>query len=283
MRNITIAMLAITTATTAVSEEFLAVNSSPFPINELVAFDPDNPGAADVDNPVAIFDGPFIRGIAMDSPTTGWAIQTADTASAPGVPGFYRIEDGGVSLVAAQPFGRATDTGGLAFDQNRTSLWAVIDPPTADSPNGDTLYRIGFDGSYQEIGEINIAGFGTSIRISGIATNPIDGQLYALDALTDSLYQIDVNTAQGTVVGAGLGVNLDNLTSGLDFTLDGSRLIAANNEIGQSTVYEIDASSGAVTSTLGVLPFSTSSISVVPEPTSLMLLAAGALLAIRRR
>ncbi len=279
-RTVLLGAAALFLAQAGFADTFVAVNSSPFPINELTTFDPANPAAADPASPTAILSGPFIRGIAMTDASNGWYIQTSTTTGA-GDPGFYQLIDGTPSLVAAQPFGNSSDTGGLTFSQDRSFLYAVIDPPGTGS-NSDTLYRVDFDGTYTEIGEVNILdGSGTSIRISGIAVNPLDGKLYGLDGLRDQLYLISTTDGTGSVVGD-LGVNLDNLTSGLDFTLDGSRLIAANNEFGVSSVYEVDVTTGAITSTLGVLPFSTSSISAIPEPASLCLIALGVGL-LRRR
>lgn len=264
----------------AASLDFVAVNTTPFPINELVPFDADNPAAANPAAPSAILSGPFVRGIAMEDADSGWYIQTSVSGSA-GQAGLWRVNNGALQFVAAQPFGNSSDTGGLSYSQNRDFLWAVIDPPGTGSAN-DSLYRVDFNGNYTLVGEINIAGFGTSIRISALAVNPADGRMYALDTLTDSLYELDPLNATGVVVGSGLGQNFNNLTSGLDFSLDGSRLIGATNNIGNSTVYEINANTGAVSAVLGTLPFSTSGISAIPEPASLIAASLAALL-LRRR
>ncbi len=282
LRRALIVCAAASCAATATAREFVAVNSSNFPIDSLVPFDPDMPGAADPNSPVATLTGPFTRGIALTGTADGWYIRTDSTASVPDGPGLYRLDNGVSTLVAPQPFGDSSDTGGLDFTLDGGALWGVIDPPNSDSPNNDTLYRIDFDGTYTEIGEINIVdGFGTSIRISGIATDPATGDIIALDGLRDQLYRIDPLTAQGTVIGD-LGVNFDNLTGGLDFDGDG-RLIAANNEIGSSGVYELDLATGAVITNLGSLPFSTSSIGFIPAPGSAALLVAAGVCAARRR
>lgn len=262
------------------SAQWVAVGTSNFPIDELYAFDPDNPGAADLSTPLATLTGPFTRGIALTGVTTGWYIRTSTTGSVSDPAGLYRLEGGVSTLVAQQPFANSSDTGGLDFTRDGSAMWGVIDPGGAGS-NGDTLYRIGFDGTYTEIGQISISdGSGTSIRISAIATDPTTGDVIALDALRDQLYRIDTATGLGTVIGD-LGVELDNLTSGMDFD-DSGRLIVSNNEIGLSTLYEIDLATGAISATLGQLGVSTSSISFIPAPGA-GVLAIGIGLAARRR
>jgi DNA-binding beta-propeller fold protein YncE len=263
-------------APAALCEQFVALDLTATP-DQLVPFDTDNPAAADPTHPTAVIEGTFIRGIAMERIDAGWFIQTSNSLG--GTAGLWRVDAGVPTLIAPQPFTNSSDVGGLTFSRGATHLWGVIDPPTAN----DSLYRIDFDGTYTEIGEITIDQYGTSIRISGLALNPANGMLYALDALTDSLYEIDPTTASGTVVGD-LGQNLDNLTGGLSFTADGSRLFAANNHIGNSTVHELDPTTGAIVNSYGDLPFSCSAISsLIPEPATLALLALAGLLIGRRR
>ncbi len=113
-----------------------------------------------------------------------------------------------------------------------------------------------------------------------------NGNMYGHDIGTDSLYSIDKNTAQTTLIGAhGLAANF---AQGMDFDYDTNTLYAAIYTGGGTGKYvSWNLNDGSVNQLIDTLQFNVEMEmainSPIPEPASMCLLALGGLALIRRR
>jgi hypothetical protein len=180
--------------------------------------------------------------------------------------GIFRIDDGVSTKLADLPFD-TLGIGGLTFSQARDHLWYVVDPDHligGDGPIGPTLYRIDFDGTFTEIGEIGMSGHTEEFNFGAIAMNTTHAPLFAVDSESDTLYIIDTVTAGAAPAGA-LGFDLEAWVCGMDFTADDQHLLLAHGEFGE--LVKVNISTGAASNYIGHLGYPTSSISVVvPAP-----------------
>ncbi|MFO0839553.1 MAG: hypothetical protein U1D55_13640 [Phycisphaerae bacterium] len=232
----------------APASEFAAVNITPSP-DTLIRFDTHSPATAF--EKMAVLAGNFVRGLDLVSRTEGWYVCTSSSDGTP--TGLFHLLNGVSTLVAPLPF-NAGAPGGMTLDADNEALYVALDPPGSQAV---TLYLVDFSGHFTEIGPITLAG--ASPEISGLAADPISGNLYAIDNTTDSLLLINPMTGAATRVGAGLGVPADAV-GGADFDGNGVLVIAT----GIGSVYEVNTTNGVAGPLLGQLPFRTSSIAWIP-------------------
>lgn len=249
----------------ATAQEFVAVNISPSP-DEIVKFDVETPGDSTF---VQTVPANFIRGLEMDSETTGWFVASSSISGSP--TGFYRIEDGGATQIAPIPFDNNSGSGGMTFGPGNQFLYYALN-------DGDTnsLWQIDFAGNFTLIGQVSST-VDTDIDINGLAFDESTGSLFALDAQADALMRVDLETLEATPVG-NLGLSVSAI-GGMDFALDDSGLFAASTF---GDFYRIDPVTGQGT-LLGDLGFNTSAIAAIPEPASIVLLGLAGLALLRRR
>ena len=234
------------------------------------AGDPDPVTVFDLANPngsqqgLGFVDGNFNRGMDFDSPDTFYYYVSTDTLNEPGDRGLWRYDNGTNTQLATVDF--SDSTGGDATLSNDLSrFYVAVDDQ--DSVSGDSIYV--FDNlngapTFTEIGETGLTG------LIGIAVDPVSGDLYGYDSVSESLYTIDLGNATPTLVGAS-NQSLSAI-GGMDFSQDGATLLLT----GGSDLYSVNPADGALTfiTDLG-LNTSTISYRVVPEPTAGILLLFG--------
>jgi hypothetical protein len=209
-----------------------------------MAFDTATPGMATL---VTTLAGNFIRGLDMDTPTTGYYVATSSITSSP--TGFFRLNADGTSTMIG-PVPAATGECGLTLDRGGTQLYY------SQAVSGDdTLYSVSLTGTFTPIGPIAIVGV-TGSSLLGLAVDPRSGTLYGVDTTSNSLVTIDPATGAGTVIG-GLGVAVGAI-GGLDFdNASGELFFAADPN--PTDLYRVDKTTGVATF-IGAFAFGTSSI-----------------------
>ncbi len=244
------AALAGAAALPAAAQPFVAINTTPS-LDTLYAFDPLDPGSASATPPIAVLAGNFIRGLDMDSPTSGWYVCT-DTLSGSPI-GFFRYDNGVSTMVAPLPF-ESVSVGGLSLSADGSFLYWISDPP---DDRDDLLLRIDFDGSITELAEITLPGQ-ASVLFNSLAVHPTTGVLYATETNTDQVVTIDPVTGVATPLGpSGIAIGA---IGGADFDCRTGVYYFANGR----NLYSIDTDTGAATF-LGQIPTTTSSIACVPD------------------
>jgi hypothetical protein len=233
-------------AASAAAGPFVTDNIGPNP-DTLMAFDTATPGTATL---VTTLAGNFIRGLDMDTPTTGYYVATSNIGTSP--IGFYRLNaDGSSTLIGPLP--TATGECGLTLDRGNTRLYY------SQAVSGDDiLYEVSLSGTFSMVGPIAITGV-TGSSLLGLATDPNTGTLYGVDTTSDSLVTINPATGAGTVVGS-LGVAAAAI-GGLDFDNQSGELFLAADP-SPTKLYRVDKTTGAAT-LIGSFTFGTSSIASV--------------------
>ncbi len=230
---------------------FVTDSISPNP-DTLLRFDTSAPG---VNMPFATLVGNFVRGVDMDTPTTGYYIATSSLSGSP--TGFYRLNaDGTSTLLAPMPVITGTECGLTLTPDNALLYYAQ--GQTGD----DLLYSVTPAGVFTPIGPIVIPGV-TGSAILGLATHPQTGVLYGVDTTGDLLVTIDPTTGAATVVG-GLGVTVQFI-GGMDFDNETNELFFAGDPT-DTKLYRLDIATGAATflGNLGVGSSSIASLSTIP-------------------
>lgn len=195
----------------------------------------------------------------------------------------------GTTLVTNDPFGRATDIAGLAFDSVNNILYGLAG--TADflvKIDVNTGGAFAINDGFFDPSQTNVLRPFTSAQ--GLAFDPNQQILYAtnLKGAFGELFTIDVTSGRGTLVNAITGSALAGTALGLAFdpstnTLYGvipsganSQLVSINTATAEATVIGLVGHQG-----LGGLAFGSGSS--VPEPSTLPLIGLGMLgLAYRR-
>jgi len=173
--------------------------------------------------------------------------------------------------------------GGLTFDPTTGTAYMV---------NGNTSANPGLSIVNLATGQATKIGIiaGGAHDFDGLAFSPT-GQLYGLDRLTNALWAIDKNdpSGAGTVqIGGGLGGGI-NMGAVGGMTYDASNGVYWGYGSGSRSLFTVDVNTGlgSVVKTFDgpndPVLWSLASPNVIPEPASLGLLAAGAMLCIRRR
>ena len=143
------------------------------------------------------------------------------------------------ATAARTVIGTATPRSGESWSGMTGSVDGTLYASSANCGTRSTLYTVDPDtGTPTEIGEITGAACIIDIAINA------NGEMYGVDIVSDSLYQIDPNTAAATLVGA-LGVSA-NYAQGMDFEEETGVLYwAAYTTQGELRV--IDTTTGAST------------------------------------
>jgi hypothetical protein len=201
--------------------------------------------------------GNFVRGVDMDSATTGYYLCTSNISTSP--VGFYRYDNGVSTQVAPLDASvRSTLECGLTLDQNNTKLYYARGVSNVD----DELHTLSFAGVFTLVGSITIPGVATppGSAILGIAVDPATGVMYGVDTSGDQLITIDPATGAGTVVGP-LGVAVAAIGA-LDVDQASGELVLFADPT-STKVYTVNKATGAAT-IVGSLPFGTSGAASVP-------------------
>jgi hypothetical protein len=231
---------------------FVADSISPNP-DTLVAFDT---AAVGINSPFATLAGNFVRGVDMDTPTTGYYVCTSPLTGSP--TGFYRLSaDGSSTMLSPMPVTTGSECG-LTLDRSGTLLY-YSQGQTGD----DLLYSITTAGVFTPIAAITIPSV-TGSAILGLAVHPQTGVLYGVDTTSDSLVTIDPATAAATIVGP-LGVAVQFI-GGMDFDNATNELFFAGDPT-DTKLFRIDIATGAATllGNMGIGCSSIASVSTAPS------------------
>lgn len=216
-----------------------------------MSFDTTSPGTNAL---FATLVGNFIRGLDMDSPTTGYYVATSSLTGSP--TGFYRLSaDGSSMFLSDVPVITGTECG-LTLNRENTLLYYA-----QGQAGDDLLYTVTPAGVFTAVGPIVIPNVSGS-AILGLAVHPQTGVLYGADTTSDSLVTIDPTTGAATVVGA-FGVAVAAI-GGLDFDNQTGELFFAADPT-NSKLYRVDIATGAATF-LGNMGIGSSSIASVSIP-----------------
>ena len=158
-----------------------------------------------------------------------------------------------------------------------------------------TLYNVNGDGSGSGLYQVNAAAGTASLvgssstYLDGLAITP-GGVAYAADfVFSDSLYTVNLSTGTPTLVGS-LAIGAVNARTGLGYDAASSTLYALTDG---SAIYTLNTSTGAATlvsnvtyqgqTIAGFEGLAIPGADVIPEPTTVALLAGGLLALVRRR
>lgn len=188
---------------------------------------------------------------------------------------LYAGGDGGVvyeidpfAVTARHVLTTGQDIRGMAFSPDGVLYISVrdIDP----TPTALRILDLS-TGAETSIGILGASGN----HAQGLAFSP-DGSLYAVrpNERNFELFTIDLDDAETHLVGSHLGI----LDQGIAFTPDG--LLYA---VGHSSFAQLDPINGAIIGQIIAVPGDLRGLALVPEPTTLVLLALGGLAMRRRR
>ena len=249
--------------------------------NKLVSFDTSAPSVFQTSVTVTgLFDADGV------TPNASGAILnlTARTTSGGGFQLFgidnnanvYTINLGGVATLVSSTFSPAGFSAGLAYD--------VLSDKLVYAGDNAENFSLTLAGAATVNPDFTYAGGGTP-AIFGLGIDPFFGTAFAIDALNDSLSTSSETlfpaASELSIVG-GLGLNVTSL-GGLVVDLDGNLFASLSTDGLTSSLYSINAATGAATS-LGSFGANVGLSSIaVPEPSAALLGGLGVLALLRRR
>ena len=144
------------------------------------------------------------------------------------------------------------------------------------------MYSIDVSDPFNPI-ETHIGTTGLGSGSAGAAYDPDTGTLYLLSYATDSVYTVDPATAEATLLGA-LGIEIGEVGA----AWFGGQLYAATQNFTANSfeIGTIDVASGAYSTYYHVADGASevaTALTIIPEPTTLLLLLGAGLVAVRRR
>lgn len=159
---------------------------------------------------------------------------------------------------------------GLASSDELGVTWAVAQD--IQGGHNKKLMQTDINGVITEIGPIDIDG-------RGMAYDDTHGILYGTNYDDSGLYTIDINTGQTTYIGD-TGVRCDLVGMAYD---EWTQTLYLNEADVTNSLYTVDVNTGAATLVGANNTVWIDGLAWIPEPSSLGLLALGALVALRRR
>lgn len=291
-------LLVVLAALAAVSsvraEAFIGLLSN----GSLIAFDSSTPGTTTPFSVSGIAVGQTIQGIDY-RPATGTLYAFASNAGTTGVPGsqsgqLYSINTStGVATAAGPSF---------VIASNPSNFFAVDFNPTVDRVrvigSSGTNLRLNPGTGGIAVTDPNVAyasgdpNFGQSPFIVGAAyTNNFAGAgsttLYVYDFGLDSFAIQNATTGVLTTLGTGSGITALSALIGFDISGGGAAYLSASTLAGQTNLFTVNLANGTVSSLgqigIGLSVSDIAAVNVVPEPSTIALVAAGGLLLLRRR
>jgi len=155
---------------------------------------------------------------------------------------------------------------GLASSESLGVTWSI------SQQYNNVLVETDLDGNMRYIGPTGIDG-------RGMAYDEIHGILYATNYADSSLYTVDINTGQATLIGP-TGVSCELVGLAYD---EMTQTLYLNEGYVTNSLYTVDVFTGAATLIGPNGHTYIDGLAWIPEPTSFTLLAAGALAMLRRR
>lgn len=246
----------------------ISTAGSPDPVT---TFDLSDPGGSQT--LIGNVDGNFNRGMDYFGFDSFYYFVSTDTLNDPGDRGLWSWVGGANTQLATIGFSDTGD-GDASYDFATSQLFVTVDD--GDATDGDSLYvwdDLGGTPTFTEVGETGLT------QLIGLAVDPNSGTLYGIDGGTDSLYTIDRNDGSATLVGSSGSVGT---IGGMDFNLDGSTLLLSDG----NDLFTVSTLDGSLTAAGSLGTLNTSALAhnvVIPEPSSLVILAIGSSMVLRRR